>query len=198
MRGINSGYSAEPCTSLNRSFVDCPVDKSGYSHWMASEATGQVDDQAASNKEWKDIQKSAFCRWANERLKAVDLEINDLQTDLSDGVRLIRLAESLAGVKIKQRYNAKPTTRTQKLENVTVCLQFLEQEQKVRIINIGKQDGRILVWRGRRGAEVWLKRRSTQKALGSKISQVKLSEIFFLKLYVFHFLVHSGSLLCRS
>jgi len=100
-----------------------------------SDGTEQVDEQAAK---WRDIQKTTFCRWANERLKSTGLEINDLETDLSDGVRLIRLVESLAGVKMKQRYNAKPTTRTQKFENVTVCLQFLEQEQKVRIINIGK------------------------------------------------------------
>jgi len=102
---------------------------------MASnEADGQVDEQAAK---WRDIQKVTFCRWANEHLKSAGLEINDLETDLGDGVRLIRLVESLSGAKLKQRYNSKPTTRTQKLENVTVCLQFLERQQRVRIINIG-------------------------------------------------------------
>ena len=114
---------------------------------MASETTGQADDQAADNRDYyaalnterMNIQKNAFCRWANERLKAAQLQINDLETDLSDGVCLIRLVESLAGVKMKQRYNAKPKSRTQKLENVTMCLQFLEQEQKVRIVNIGKE-----------------------------------------------------------
>jgi len=102
---------------------------------MASDETAEVDEQVAK---WRNIQKTTFCRWANEHLKASGLEIDDLETDLSDGVRLIRLVESLAGTKLKQRCNPKPTTRTQKLENVTVCLQFLEQEQKVRIINIGE------------------------------------------------------------
>jgi len=113
----------------------------GCGHGMAE----QVDDEAAgrrndcsANAEWKNIQKNAFSRWANERLRASGLEINDLATDLSDGILLIRLTESLAGVKIAQRYNSKPTTRTQKLENVTMCLQFIERQERVRIVNIGK------------------------------------------------------------
>jgi len=92
---------------------------------------------AAVNAEWKNIQKRAFCRWANEHLRASGLEIGDLATDLGDGVVLIRLAEALSGVAIPQRYNARPTSRTQRLENVTVCLRFLERQQRVRIVNIG-------------------------------------------------------------
>ena len=113
---------------------------------MATDATGQGEGQAAAARRddtrpdaaWKNIQKSAFCRWANEHLKSADLEITELETDLGDGIRLIRLAEALAGEKITQRYNARPTNRTQKLENITMCLQFLERQQKVRIVNIGK------------------------------------------------------------
>jgi len=112
---------------------------------MASEAGDQSAEQLgryyeAINTEWRNIQKNAFCRWANERLKTVDMEISDLETDFCDGVRLIRLAEALSGVTIKQRFNAKPRTRTQKLENVTMCLQFLERQQKLRIVNIGQSE----------------------------------------------------------
>lgn len=120
---------------------------------MATDATTeQLDDESspgsrnyfAANAEWKNIQKNTFCRWANEHLRASGLQIDDLATDLGDGILLIRLAESLAGVKMTQRYNTKPTNRTQKLENVTMCLHFLEREQEVRIVNIGKDScGRI-------------------------------------------------------
>jgi len=102
-------------------------------------------DSSPASVEWKNIQKNTFCRWANERLRTSGLEIGDLATDLSDGILLIRLAESLSGVKIAQRYNAKPTTRTQKLENVTVCLHFLERQQRVRIVNIGKHCVRLVI-----------------------------------------------------
>jgi len=114
---------------------------------QASRRRSSNDDDAASsasasasaavNAEWKNIQKRAFCRWANEHLRASGLEIGDLATDLGDGVVLIRLAEALSGVAIPQRYNARPTSRTQRLENVTVCLRFLERQQRVRIVNIG-------------------------------------------------------------
>jgi len=118
---------------------------------MASEANEQGDDQDAIsryysvvNTEWRNIQQNTYTRWANERLKVSKLEITDLETDFSDGIRLISLAESLSGVKMK-RHNARPKTRTQKLENVTTCLRFLERKQKVRLVNIGKT-GRA--WRG--------------------------------------------------
>ena len=100
-------------------------------------ASASASAAAAANAEWKNIQKRAFCRWANEHLRASGLEIGDLATDLGDGVVLIRLAEALSGVAIPQRYNARPTSRTQRLENVTVCLRFLERQQRVRIVNIG-------------------------------------------------------------
>jgi len=100
-------------------------------------SSASASASAAANAEWKNIQKRAFCRWANEHLRASGLEIGDLATDLGDGVVLIRLAEALSGVAIPQRYNARPTSRTQRLENVTVCLRFLERQQRVRIVNIG-------------------------------------------------------------
>ena len=100
-------------------------------------SSASASASAAVNAEWKNIQKRAFCRWANEHLRASGLEIGDLATDLGDGVVLIRLVEALSGVAIPQRYNAHPTSRTQRLENVTVCLRFLERQQRVRIVNIG-------------------------------------------------------------
>jgi len=111
----------------------------------ASSASASASASAAANAEWKNIQKRAFCRWANEHLRASGLEIGDLATDLGDGVVLIRLAEALSGAAIPQRYNAHPTSRTQRLENVTVCLRFLERQQRVRIVNIGASFDR-LIW----------------------------------------------------
>ena len=63
--------------------------------------------------------------------------ISDLATDFSDGIRLIALVEVLAGKKIGN-YNKRPKVRAQKIENVNIALQFLKNEEKVRIVNIGK------------------------------------------------------------
>jgi len=77
-------------------------------------------------------------RWVNENLKSSKLTLNDIEKDLSDGLKLIALIECLSGKKFP-KYNKKPTFRTQKFENVTVSLKFLEQDEGIKIVNIGKK-----------------------------------------------------------
>ena len=91
----------------------------------------------ADDAQWKLIQKNTFSRWANEHLKTVGKSITDLENDLSDGLRLLYLIEVLAGKKFKH-INKRPNFRTQKLENVTMALQYLEGDEGIRIVNIGK------------------------------------------------------------
>lgn len=92
----------------------------------------------AEDAEWKMIQKNCFTRWTNEHLKVVNKHIADLETDLSDGLRLIALVEVLSGKEITQKYTKRPTFRSQKLENITLALKFLERDEGIRIVNIGK------------------------------------------------------------
>lgn len=91
----------------------------------------------ADDAQWKLIQKNTFSRWANEHLKTVNKSIANLETDLSDGLRLVALIEVLSGKKFKH-VNRRPNFRTQKLENVTRVLEFLERDEGIRIVNIGK------------------------------------------------------------
>lgn len=91
----------------------------------------------ADDAQWKIIQKNTFSRWANEHLKTVNKFLTDLDNDLSDGLRLIALIEVLSGKKFKH-VNKRPNFRTQKLENVTMVLEFLERDEGIRIVNIGK------------------------------------------------------------
>lgn len=91
----------------------------------------------AEDAQWKKIQQNTFTRWANEHLKTVLKNVGSLETDLSDGLRLIALIEVLSGKKLP-KHNKKPTFRSQKLENVSVALEFLEKAEKIRIVNIGK------------------------------------------------------------
>ena len=60
--------------------------------------------------EWKRIQQNTFTRWANEHLKQADAVINDLSTDLHDGLKLIALLEVLSGKKMP-RHNKRPNFR---------------------------------------------------------------------------------------
>lgn len=96
----------------------------------------------AEDAQWKRIQQNTFTRWANEHLKTVNRHILNLETDLADGLNLITLIEVLSGKKLP-KHNKKPNFRSQKLENVSVALKFLEQDEGIRIVNIGecKQSG---------------------------------------------------------
>jgi len=112
---------------------------------MAGRGTQSGDAQAddrerelAVDAQWKLIQKNCFTRWTNERLKAVNKQVGDLATDLSDGLRLIALIEVLSGKVFAQKYTRRPTLRPQKLENVTMALRFLERDEGIRIVNIGE------------------------------------------------------------
>jgi len=96
-----------------------------------------TERELAEDAQWKLIQKNTFTRWANEHLKLVNKNIADLEFDLSDGLRLIALVEVLSGKKFA-KLNRRPNFRTQKLENVTMCLRFLEEDEGIKIVNIGK------------------------------------------------------------
>ena len=52
-----------------------------------------AERELAEDAEWKRIQQNTFTRWANEHLKQADKTISDLETDLSDGLKLISLIE---------------------------------------------------------------------------------------------------------
>lgn len=101
------------------------------------EAMVATERDLAEDAPWKRIQQNTFTRWANEHLKTIDQYIGNLETDLSDGLKLIALVEVLSQKKLP-KHNKKPTFRSQKLENVSVALRFLEHDEGIKIVNIGK------------------------------------------------------------
>lgn len=108
-----------------------------------SEADDEEDEMVATERElaedaqWKKIQQNTFTRWANEHLKTAEKHIGNLETDLSDGLRLITLIEVLSGRRLP-KHNKRPAFRSQKLENVSVALKFLQDDEGIRIVNIGE------------------------------------------------------------
>ena len=97
-----------------------------------------AERELACDAEWKRIQENTFTRWTNEHLRQAGSSINDLETDFSNGLKLIALLEVLSGKKMP-RHNKKPTFRSQKLENVSIALNFLEAEG-VTLVNIDSTD----------------------------------------------------------
>ena len=101
------------------------------------EEMSAAERELSDDAQWKLIQKNTFTRWANEHLKTVNKQLLDLESDFSDGLRLVALVEVLSGKKLKH-VNKRPNFRTQKLENVTMTLTFLENDEGIRIVNIGE------------------------------------------------------------
>ena len=118
-------------TTLPTFFQDEKLDKK--EDWY-EEAMANAERDLAEDAEWKRIQENTFTRWVNEHLRQAGTSINDLETDFSNGLKLIALLEVLSGKKMP-KHNKKPTFRSQKLENVSIALKFLETEG-VHLVNI--------------------------------------------------------------
>ncbi|KAJ5573906.1 uncharacterized protein N7459_008333 [Penicillium hispanicum] len=89
-------------------------------------------------KQWINVQQKTFTKWLNDKLKARTLSIEDLVTDLSDGVILIHLLEILGGESLG-RYASKPKLRVQRFENVNKSLDFIKG-RRIQMTNIGAED----------------------------------------------------------
>ncbi|KAM9327227.1 filamin-B [Gastrophryne carolinensis] len=112
-----------------------------------------TEKDLAEDAPWKKIQQNTFTRWCNEHLKCVNKRIGNLQTDLSDGLRLIALLEVLSQKKMYRKYHLRPTFSQMQLENVSVALEFLEKEN-IKLVSIDSKaivDGNLklilgLIW----------------------------------------------------
>ncbi|TDG48153.1 hypothetical protein AWZ03_005328 [Drosophila navojoa] len=112
----------------------------------------QAEHNLDEHAKWKQIQENTFTRWANEHLKTVGSSIDSLETDLSDGLRLIQLVEVLSQKELPSHCQ-NPKFRSQKMDNVSIALTFLMNEG-IKIVNIDSTDivdGRLklilgLVW----------------------------------------------------
>lgn len=108
---------------------------------MSQDAASEEDSKRTTLSElqpeamWIKIQQNTFTRWVNQQLKGADMQIQDLETDFEEGLKLIRLVEILSG-KSLGKYSKKVTFRSQKLENISLALNFLEREEKIKLVNI--------------------------------------------------------------
>lgn len=107
-----------------------------------------TEKDLAEDAPWKKIQQNTFTRWCNEHLKCVSKRIANLQTDLSDGLRLIALLEVLSQKKMHRKHNQRPTFRQMQLENVSVALEFLDRES-IKLVSIGEGMGSPVALGGR-------------------------------------------------
>ncbi|KAG1151928.1 hypothetical protein G6F37_005001 [Rhizopus arrhizus] len=88
---------------------------------------------------WELIQRKTFTKWVNNKLDIKNIpNINHLNEDLANGVRLIQLLEIIGGESLRP-YNMNPTMIFQKMENVNKALDFIKS-RGVALTNIGAED----------------------------------------------------------
>ncbi|CEF70689.1 Filamin/ABP280 repeat and Calponin homology domain and Immunoglobulin-like fold domain and Immunoglobulin E-set domain and Filamin/ABP280 repeat-like-containing protein [Strongyloides ratti] len=91
-----------------------------------------------ANPAWKDIQYNTFTRWVNHKLQGTDIQLTNLEDGISDGVTLIKLCQILSGKRINS-INKKVNFTAQRQENISLALTFLENVEKIRLVNIDSQ-----------------------------------------------------------
>ncbi|QSL66599.1 hypothetical protein MERGE_000981 [Pneumocystis wakefieldiae] len=91
------------------------------------------------DRSWQDVQHKTFTKWVNTKLSACELPpAVSLKTDLSDGIRLISLLETI-GDETLGKYNKNPRLRIQKAENVNKALDYIKSKG-IPLTNIGAED----------------------------------------------------------
>ena len=84
---------------------------------------------------WIEIQAHTFRNWINEHLRPLGLTVQDLSTDMCDGVALIALVEALQKRTLRKIH--KPQNQHQMFENVARALDAIAADG-VKLVNIGK------------------------------------------------------------
>ena len=84
-----------------------------------------------------DTQVRTFQNWCNKHLDATH-QINNLETDFCDGIKLVALVEALAKKKVHGKVQ-KSSNQIVCYSNVSLGLDFLRESEKLNLVNIGKQ-----------------------------------------------------------
>lgn len=96
------------------------------------------------DRTWEKTQINTFTKWTNSYLKRRNLSIENLQTDLSDGTKLINLCEILSNQPFSSRWHKNPKQNFQKLENCRMAITYIEQKMAIKLVGIGGDD----IWQG--------------------------------------------------
>ena len=80
----------------------------------------------------------AFTHWVNSVLGARGLKLNALDTDLRDGTLLANFLELLTRKKIQ--HTKRPAVKIQEIENLSICVNYIQKDVGVRLVGIGAED----------------------------------------------------------
>lgn len=135
------GYSAYSATSKHGKYSISAAQNKSTDVVASSQAAPPTIRNIMLNDRWVVIQKNTFTNWINEQLKNEGCEVEDVRTDFTDGVKLIKLINKCQAPnpKIKRRYFKNPINQHQCLENISMALNAITDEG-IKLVNIGNVD----------------------------------------------------------
>ena len=91
-------------------------------------------------KDWKQIQANTFKNWSNYIIadQSDEIKVHDLLMDFSTGVNLVQLINHLASPRGIKDYVKNPKTEFQKLDNLYKALNFIQKDEGIKLVGIGK------------------------------------------------------------
>jgi actinin alpha len=93
----------------------------------------------SSDRTWETIQKKTFTGWCNSHLRKRNQVIEKIETDFSNGLKLIQLLEIISDEQFNYKYDKKPNLRIQQVGNVNSCLKFIS-DKGVKLAGIGAEE----------------------------------------------------------
>lgn len=103
------------------------------------------------NREWENQQRKTFTRWCNSHLRKADVQIENIEEDFRDGLKLMLLLEVISNETLTRPDKGK--MRFHKIANVNKALDFIASKD-VKLVSIGAEeivDGNVkmtlgLIW----------------------------------------------------
>ena len=92
------------------------------------------------NQDWIPLQVKVFSRWVSSQLKnSKDVEVKDIQKDLSNGVALVELATELTHKPPTRGWVGKPKLKVEMVQNCELALDMFEKDG-VNFVGISGKD----------------------------------------------------------
>lgn len=98
---------------------------------------GEEEDKGLLDPAWERQQKKTFTAWCNSHLRKVDVQIENLEEDFTDGLKLMLLLEVISGERLPKP--EKGRLRFHQISNVNKALNFIEQKG-VKLVSIGAEE----------------------------------------------------------
>jgi len=117
-----------------------PQDGYGYAGYEAPEYMEQEEEwerEGLLDPAWEKQQKKTFTAWCNSHLRKAGTQIENIDEDFRNGLKLMLLLEVISGEQLPKPDRGK--MRFHKIANVNKALQFIESKG-VKLVSIGAEE----------------------------------------------------------